>query len=88
MRRHGVLLNCDEALRFLDQVSDPVTHKFLTMAFVHAVKKTQLEQQEAPDSDFDMLFFVTVLKEFFSEHQVLAQTLVGEKVGAWFDDAE
>ena len=33
-----------------------------------------------------MLFLVTSLKDFFAEHDVLAQTLQGEKVGAWFDD--
>jgi hypothetical protein len=32
-----------------------------------------------------MLFIVTALRDFFAEHDVIARTLAGEKVGAWFD---
>jgi len=80
-----LFLNCNEAMRVIKQTEDPVTRNLLNMAFVLAVKKTQLEKTEEPSCDFDTLFFVKVLKEFFSEHQVIAQTLAGEKVGAWFE---
>jgi hypothetical protein len=33
-----------------------------------------------------MLFLVTSLTDFFAEHEVLARTLDGEEVGAWFED--
>jgi hypothetical protein len=44
------------------------------------------QRRDLPRTDLDMLFIVTSLKEFFAEHDVLARTLEGEKVGAWFDD--
>lgn len=56
------------------------------MAFVHMVKKVHIEKRDHPQTDVDMLFLTTVLADFFSEHDVLARTLAGEKVGAWFDD--
>jgi hypothetical protein len=39
MAEHGTLRNCDEAMRFLDQIADPITRSFVNMAFVHMVKK-------------------------------------------------
>jgi hypothetical protein len=83
---HGTLLNCDEAVRFIEQIPDPVTKNLVNMAFVHLVKKVHLEKQNLPQVDLDMLFLVTSLKDFFAEHDVLARTLEGEKVGAWFEE--
>jgi hypothetical protein len=81
---HGTLLNCDEAVRFIEQIQDPVTKNLVNMAFVHLVKKVHLEKRDRPRADLDMLFLVTALEDFFAEHDVLARTLDGEKVGAWF----
>lgn len=85
MNEIGTLLKCDEAMRFIEQISDPVTKSLVNLAFVHFVKNVHLDQR-APASDVDMLFLVTSLKDFFAEHDVLARTLEGDKVGAWFDD--
>jgi hypothetical protein len=82
----GTLLNCDEAVRFIEQISDPVTKNLVNTAFVHLVKEVHLEKRTPPRADLDMLFLVTALKDFFAEHDVLARTLEGEKVGAWFDE--
>lgn len=82
----GTLLNCDEALRFIERISDPVTKNLVNMAFVHWVKRVNLEKRDLPRTDLDMLFLVTSLKDFFAEHAVIARTLEGEKVGAWFDE--
>ncbi len=86
MKQHGKLLNCEEALRFIEQIHDPVTKNLVNMAFTHVVKTVHLKKQDLPRTDLDMLFLVTSLKGFFAEHDVIAQTLEGEKVGAWFDD--
>jgi hypothetical protein len=86
MGEHGTLLYCDEALRFIEQIQDPVTKALVNMAFVHFVKKVHLEKQNFPRCDLDMLYLVTALKDFFSEHDVIARTLEGEKVGAWFEE--
>jgi hypothetical protein len=83
---HGTLINCDEASRFIEQIQDPVTKSLVNMVFVSLVKRVHLEQREFPKSDFDMLFLVTILKDFFSEHEVIARALEGERVGAWFDE--
>jgi hypothetical protein len=82
---NGALLNCDEAARFIEQIQDPVTKSFVNMVFVQLVKKVHLEKRESPKSDLDMLFLVKALADFFSEHEVIARALEGEKVGAWFD---
>ncbi len=81
----GTLLNCDEAVRFIEQIPDPVTKNLVNMAFVHLVKRVHLEKRDLPRTDLDMLFLVISLKDFFAEHDVIARTLEGEKVGAWFD---
>jgi hypothetical protein len=82
----ATLLNCDEAIRFIEQIPDRVTKNLVNMAFVYIVNQVHLEKRDRPRSDLDMLFLVTTLKDFFADHQVLARTLQGEKVGAWFDE--
>jgi hypothetical protein len=86
MGEHGTLLYCDEALRFIEQIQDPVTKSLVNMTFVHLVKKVHLQKRDLPRGDVDMLFLASALKDFFSEHDVIARTLEGEKVGAWFED--
>src|SRR5260370_35570671 len=86
MTEHGTLLSCDEAIRFIEQIPESVTKALVNMAFVHLVKKVHLEKSDYPKSDLDMLYLVRALNQFFSEHDVIARTLHGEKVGAWFED--
>jgi hypothetical protein len=69
------------------QIQDPVTKNLVNMAFVHLVKRVHLEKRDLPSGDLPMLFFVTYLQGFFAEHDAIARTLEGEKVGAWFDGA-
>jgi hypothetical protein len=82
----GTLLNCDEAVRLIEHIPDPVTRNLVNMAFTHVVKRVLLEKRDLPRADLDMLFLVSTLKDFFAEHEVIARTLEGERVGAWFDD--
>jgi hypothetical protein len=86
MSEPATLRYCDEALRFIEQIPDPVTRTLVNMAFVHLVQRTSLEKRDLPKCDVDMLYLVTTLTDYFSEHEVLARALEGEKVGAWFDD--
>jgi hypothetical protein len=85
MTENGTLLSCDEAARYIEQIEDPVTRTLVNMAFVHLVKTAHLGPRERPRCDLDMLYLVRALEGFFSEHDVLARALQGEKVGAWFD---
>jgi hypothetical protein len=86
MSAPGTLVNCDEALRYIERIPNPVTRTLVHMAFVHVVKNVHLEKRDRPAGDLDLLFLVTALEGFFAEHDVIARALVGEKVGAWFDD--
>ena len=65
-----------------------MTKNLVNMAFVHLVKRVHLEKRDPPQADLDLLFIVTSLQDFFAEHDVIARTLEGEKVGAWFDDMQ
>jgi hypothetical protein len=82
----GTLLNGDEAVRFIEQIPDPVTKNLVNLAFVQVVKRVHPDKVDRPGNDLDMLFLVTALKDFFAEHDVIARTLEGEKVGAWFEE--
>ena len=88
MDARGTLIHADEAIRFIEQIGDPVTRALVNMAFVRFVKRIHVDERDAPRADVDGLFLVEVLHDFFSEHDVLKRTLAGEKVGAWFDDLE
>lgn len=82
----GNLTNSDGAIRYIERIADPVTRNLVNMAFVHLVTTVQLEKHVRPEGDLDMLFLVASLESFFSEHDVIARTLEGEKVGAWFGE--
>ena len=86
MQATGRLLDSDEALRLIERIPDPVTRSLVNMALVRLVRRVSLERRDAPRCDLDMPYLVSVLSEFFAEHEVLARTLDGEKVGAWFDE--
>ena len=84
MADHATLLSCEEAIRFIEQIPNPITKALVNMVFVQLVKKVHLDKRDYPKSDLDMLFLVRELKDFFSEKEVIARTLEGEKVGSWF----
>ncbi len=86
MNHTSTLLHCDEAIRYIESIPDPITRSLVNLAFVHLVKKTHLQKQDRPSTDLDMVYLVKALGEFFSEHEVIARTLEGERVGAWFQD--
>jgi hypothetical protein len=88
MSDHGALAHCDEAIAFIDQIKDPVTRTLVNMAFIQFVLKAHTGKREPPQGDLDMLYVVTVLEGFFAEHEVIARALRGERVGAWFEEAE
>ncbi len=86
MSQPGTLLYADEALRFIEALKDPITRTLVNMAFVRIVGRLHLDKRDPPRTDLDALFLVRSLADFFGEHAVLARTLEGEKVGAWFAD--
>ena len=86
MNEQGTLRYCDEAMQFIERIANPATRSLVNMAFVHLVKRVHLQKCDSPRSDVDMLFLVTSLAEYFSEHDVIARTLEGELVGSWDGD--
>lgn len=85
MSKPGSLLFCDEAARFIESIQNPVTKSLVNMAFVHLVKKAHFDHA-LPRTDLDMAYLVQVLQEYLGEHDVIARTLQGERVGAWFEN--
>jgi hypothetical protein len=85
MITQGTLLHCAERVQFINGIQDPVTRSLVNLAFIRFVQKVHLEKQKFPTADLDMLFLVTTLKDFFSEHDLIARTLEGERTGAFFE---
>jgi hypothetical protein len=79
------ILRDGEARALIASVEDPITRHLLTNAMFHFFRRYN-EQQQRPASDFDMLYFASLLRDVFSEHDVLRRILAGENVGAFFDD--
>jgi hypothetical protein len=86
MSERGELLYFNEAMEFIKGIQNPVTRNFLNMAVAHLIKSYHVEKQEFPRCDFDMLYFVRVLAGYYSRHDIIARTLAGERVGAFWED--
>jgi len=85
MTASGGVLRDDEARSLVESVEDPITRRLLLNAMFHFFKRYNEEGQK-PLAEFDMLYFASLLKEIFSEHEVLQRILAGENVGAFFDE--
>ena len=81
------ILRDDEARALISSVEDPITKHLLSNAMFHFFRRYN-EHKQKPASDFDMLYFVTLLQEIFSEHDTLRRILAGERVGVFFNDEQ
>jgi hypothetical protein len=86
MTEQGHLIRSKEAFDYIERIEDPVTRALVKMAVVSLIQRTPLQKIDAPQTDLDLLYLVRALADFFAEHDVIARTLQGEKVGAWFDE--
>lgn len=82
---NGELLRDAEATELIASTDDPVTRHLLTNARFHLFRRYH-EKKDRPAADFDMLYFATLMRDVFSEHDVLRRILAGERVGAFFED--
>ena len=73
-----------EAGQFISEITDPVTKALVSNAHFHLFRR--LTEKRFPKGSFDMRFFVEVMAEMFSNHDVVRRLLEGERVGAFFDD--
>jgi hypothetical protein len=81
------ILRSEAATEILESENNPVTRALLNNANFWFMKKF-FEKRELPVSDFDLRFFMELMRDIFSEHDVLRRMLAGEKVGQFFEDAE
>lgn len=82
MTNNGGFIRSEEAGQFIESLDDPVTKILVNNAHYHLYKR--LAEKRLPAGDFDMRFYVEVMAEMFSEHDVLKRMLAGENVGAFF----
>lgn len=77
----------DEAMALLRSLDggDAITKSLVNNAMFHLLRRVNT-RRELPVSDFDLMYFVELMREMFSEHDVLKRMLDGERVGAFFDD--
>lgn len=73
-----------EAGQFVTEITDPITRALVNNAHFHLFRR--LAEKRFPEGSFDMRFFVEVMAEMFSNHDVLRRILDGERVGAFFED--
>src|SRR3989442_959097 len=85
-KQHSGLIHFEEAMKDLNAIKDPITNQLVNMAvntvlhrFASGVPEGSLE------SDFDLRFFVQIMKECFSRPSVLKRILEGEDL-RWFSD--
>jgi hypothetical protein len=79
--RDPALLFQEEAESFLQSVSDPATKQLLAIAYAEVRRRFE-EKKNLPVSDFDLLFFMERMKEFFSKADELRRILSVENLAA------
>jgi hypothetical protein len=84
MASNGGFINSEEAGQFIESLTDPVTKILVNNAHYRLYKR--LAERRLPVGEFDMRFYVEVMAEMLSEHDVLKRMLGGERVGAFFDE--
>lgn len=82
----GGFIRSEEAGQFIESITDPVTKILVNNAHYHLYKR--LAEKRLPEGEFDMRFYVEVMTEMFTEHEVIRRMLAGENVGAFFPENE
>ncbi|MGA9997903.1 MAG: hypothetical protein WBP93_20980 [Pyrinomonadaceae bacterium] len=70
------MLRQEEASQIMVEESDPITSHLMEMASAVIVNRA-LRGESGPIADFDLLFFMEVMREFCSQHEVLKTILAG-----------
>jgi hypothetical protein len=79
------ILKQEEARKVLQSVEDPITSQLMNMANFEVLTRF-LERKDLPGSDFDLCFFMEVMKGFCSQHKTIAKILAGEDLRLWTDE--
>lgn len=79
------VVRSEEGLDILRAEKDPITGALLNNANFWFMKKF-FAQKDRPVTDHDYKFFMELMRDIFSEHEVLRKILEGELVGKFFED--
>ena len=77
----------EEAMAFLRSLSpeDAITKSLVNNAMFHFTRRFHSLNQR-PAADFDLMYFLEIMRDIFSQHDVLRRILAGESVGAFCDE--
>ena len=85
MGQKAELLRQDEAKQIISSVDDLMVSQLMNLAHFQMVKwYTSSEKPIA--GDFDVCFFMEVMREVFSDKETLRRILNGEDLRWWSDD--
>lgn len=80
--------NYDKAAAFIETILDPGSRR-LTKLFLDKVVLYVAQKLGRPESEFDLLFFVTVISQITTNMPLLHRALAGEELDAgWAAVAE
>ena len=79
------LLRWDDAMELLSSVDDPITNQLLNLANFEVLRRF-FKVKEFPDCDFDLRFFLEVMRVICSDHVTLRKILAGEDLRVFSTD--
>jgi hypothetical protein len=85
MEQKTELLRWNEAMELLKSVENPITNQLMNRANLEVLKHF-VQLKRFPAADFDMLFFIEVMRDFCSDHETLGKVLAGEDLRLFTDD--
>jgi lipase chaperone LimK len=83
--KRAELLRWDEAIEVLRSIENPITSQLMNIANFEVLKRF-LQSKEFPVADFDLRFFMEVMRDFCSDHETLRKVLDGEDLRLFSDD--
>jgi hypothetical protein len=76
---NGGFLRQDEMNNLVASERDPITQNLMALA-AQTVLARVVARQSWPIADFDLLYFMELVQQFGSKHQILKRMLNGEDV--------
>ncbi|HXG06238.1 MAG TPA: hypothetical protein VNI77_02810 [Nitrososphaera sp.] len=85
MSHDANLLRQEEAWELLRSVEDPVVNQLMNRAAFIVTKRFTSENASLA-ADFDLQFFMEVMRELFTDGEAIRKILDGEDLRMWSDD--
>jgi hypothetical protein len=71
-------LRQEEMNSLIESEKDPITADLMNQA-AHIVVLRVIRHEEGPISDFDLRYFMEIIQEFASDHEILKRSLEGKR---------